>query len=366
MRLRRTALRSGVQRALIIALGERGARVAYDAVSASRELAWNSLRRRLYPAFWRRALADRTRKVRSVAIHGELGDAILALPFLYGEHRRHPDEGLEVVIKGLGSRAAASTKEDPFAERGLRRMRDGAGRTVSFLAEFWLRVPFVDEVHEGDINDPRFYYWQPQPAFTLQRRSLGPSDYAPFLDRLFTQEDCRRAGEVWGRTSRPLRLVAHLRRSADEIVALLQQLDASALAPACAVAVVGSRRHEPIPDVPFSQIELIDLTDNYEQGIAIMPLLQTVRMADLFLGGRGGFELFALAARVPALTVFDEDGWWEQRRLWPKRLWDENPLGAFFRAGQFDARTAFEDAVRAPLERRLALRRDAGALGVAS
>ena len=356
---RRAACRTAIRRGLSMALGRRTARAVYDATSASRELVWNSFRRRLWPAFWRRALEDRARGARSIAIHGEFGDAVLALPFLYHERRRHPNERLEVVIKGPGSHVAARTTDDPFAERGLRNMRDGIGRTVSFLSEFWLRVPFVDDVREGDVSDPRLHYWQPQPAFALQRRTVGPSYYAPFLDELFTREDGRQAAEIWGRGSRPLRLVAHLRRSSEEIVALIQQIDASQLAAECAVAVLGSRRHEHVPDIAPSRVELIDLTDNYEKGTSIMPLLQTIRTADLFIGGRGGFEIFALAAGVPALTVFDEDGWWERRRLWPERLWAENPLGAFFRADQFDARLAFEDVVRPWLEATLTSRRRA-------
>jgi len=366
MKPRRAALRAAVRSALAGVLGEGPARLVYDAVSASRELAWNSVRRRLYPSFWSRSFVERRCSVRSVAVHGEFGDAILALPFVYRERLRHPDQRLRVVIKGAGARAAASTRDDPFAERGLRQMHDETGSATNFLAQFWLRVPFVDEVQEGDVADPRFHYWQPQPAFGLQLRTVGPSDYAPFLHRLFSGEDAQRAEEIWAAAERPLRIVAHLRRSADEIATLLQQLDASALAPSCAVAVLGSRRHERIPDIALSGVELIDLTDNYEKGIPIMPLLQAIRMADLFVGGRGGFELFALAAGVPAITVFDEEGWWEQRRLWPERLWDENPLGGFIRASQFDAQRALREVALPWLTRRLASRPKAEALSVAS
>ncbi|MEX2159429.1 MAG: hypothetical protein WEB04_08505 [Dehalococcoidia bacterium] len=366
MKPHKAAIRASVQRNLASMLGEERARLVYDAVSASRELAWNSFRRRLYPSFWRRSSDERGRGVRSVAIHGEFGDAILALPFLYRERQRRPGERIAVLIKGANSRTAQRTKGDPFAEGGLRRMRDGAGSSINFLADFWRRVPFVDEVHEGDVSDPRFHYWQPQPAFTLQRQTVGPSDYAPFLDQLFAAGDVERAREIWSRTARPLRIVVHLRRSADEIVALLERLDASSLASSCAVAVLGSRHHERIPNLARSRIDLIDLTDNYEKGISIMPLLQSIRMADLFIGGRGGFELFALAAGVPAITVFDEDGWWEQRRLWPERLWDENPLRGFVRASQFDAQRELSDPVLPWLTKVLASRSNAAARSAAS
>jgi hypothetical protein len=97
-----------------------------------------------------------------------------------------------------------------------------------------------------------------------------------------------------------------------------------------------------------------------------MPLLQSIRMADLFVGGRGGFELFALAAGVPAITVFDEDGWWERLRLWPERLWDENPLRGFVRAKEFDAQRELDELVLPWLTQVLASRANAAALRAVS
>jgi len=220
-------------------------------------------------------------------------------------------------------------------------MTDGSGGSVNFLSEFWSRVPFVAEVHEGNVTDVRFRYFQPQPAFGLQGRTLGPSDYLPFMDQLFTDEDRRQAEAIWEESGRQIRVAVHLRRSSAEIAALVQELDRSELGPRTAVVIMGSRRHEPIPDLNLRRVDVLDLTDNYEKGVSIMPLLQVIRSADLFLGGRGGFEIFALASGVPALTVFDEDGWWEQRRLWPRRLWSENPLGCLVRADEFDARRVF-------------------------
>lgn len=96
-----------------------------------------------------------------------------------------------------------------------------------------------------------------------------------------------------------------------------------------------------------------------------MPLLQVVRGADLFVGGRGGFELFALVSGTPALTVFDDDGWWEQRRLWPRRLWNENPLGGFALAHTFDAAAVCRQLVAPWLRGRLASRRALTAAGAA-
>jgi hypothetical protein len=220
-----------------------------------------------------------------------------------------------------------------------------AGGPVNFLAEVWSRVGFVDAVSEGNVSDPQHHYWQPQPWIALQGGSVGPADYRPFLDGLFSDEDRRTAGELWASRNRPLRVVAHLRRSAGEIAALAGEIDACALAGDVVVAIVGSRRHEAIPELRWERVALLDLTDNYERGIGIMPLLQTLRTAHLFIGGRGGFELFALAAGVPAITVFDDDGWWEQRRLWPERLWSENPLGIFLEAARFDAADAFRTHV---------------------
>jgi hypothetical protein len=351
--------------ALHRALGRERARVAYDLLSAARELAWNSFRRRLYPSFWRRAARERRSGARRYAVHGEFGDALLALPFLYRERLRDPRSCLGVVIKGEQSGASARSSTDPYAEAALRVMADGHGGAVNFLAEFWSRVPFLDEVVEGDVRDASLHYWQPQPAFTLAGRSVGPSDYAPFLDDLFTPEDRRAARDVWQRSERPLRVAVHLRRSAEQIASLIDELDRSDLASRTAVALLGSRRHEEVPKVCCERVEVLDLTDNYEQGIGIMPLLQAIRGADLFIGGRGGFELFALVSGTPALTVFDDDGWWEQRRLWPRRLWDENPLGGFVLARDFAVADACERLVVPWLRERLTSKRSVAAIGSA-
>jgi hypothetical protein len=337
----RVALRSLVRLTLRRAFGENRACVIYEMATASRDILWNSARHRLYPSYWRQSLRDRRRGVRTFAIHGEFGDAVAQLPLLYREHQEHPEWRVAVVIRGRRSGVTLRSEGNPFAERGLRVMADGSGRSVNFLSEFWSRVPFVAEVREGDVTDVRFRYFQPQPAFGLQGRTVGPSDYRPFIDQLFTVGDCRRAEEIWEESGRPMRVAVHLRRSAAEIASLVDELDRSEFGPRSAVAVMGSRHHEVIPELSPRRIKLIDLTDNYEKGVPIMPLLQTIRSADLFLGGRGGFEIFALASGVPAVTVFDEDGWWEQRRLWPRRLWSENPLGCLIRASEFDARRVF-------------------------
>jgi hypothetical protein len=353
---RRRELRAGVHAGLTRALGRERARVAYDVLSASRELAWNSWRRRLYPAFWRRAARERRSGTRRYAVHGEFGDALLALPFLYRERLRRPLLRLGVVIKGASSGAAARSGADPLAEAGLRVMPDTNGRAVNFVAEFWSRVPFLDDVIEGDIGDASLHYWQPQPAFTLGGLTVGPAEYSPFLDDLFKLKDRHLAGKAWGATNRPLRVAVHLRRSAEQIAELVHELDRADLARETTVAVLGSRRHEAIPELLCRRIELVDLTDNYEKGLGIMPLLQLIRDADLFIGGRGGFELFALVAGTPALTVFDDDGWWEQRRLWPQRLWNENLLGAFVLAGDFQASAVADETVVPWLYGRLASR----------
>ncbi len=352
---RRRRLKHAYRAAATRALGETVARGLYDYVSAGRELAWNSLRRRALPSFWRQRRADQREAVRRVAVHGEFGDAILALPWLYNEARRRPDRRLVVVIKGPQSGLRDRTQRDPFAEAGPRLMAAAEGASVNFLLDFWRRVPFLALVEEGHVGDGRFAYWQAQPGFALSGKTLGPADYRPFLPDLFHAEDRERAESVWGEAGRPLRVAVHARRSAGEIAALVGALGASSLAPRTAVALLGSRRHEAIPALDAGDLRVLDLTDNYERGLPIMPLLQIVRSADVFVGGRGGFELFALAAGVPALTVFDEDGWWERRRLWPARLWEENPLGVLTRARDFNAAAAFVATVAPWLRSRLGM-----------
>ena len=181
---------------------------------------------------------------------------------------------------------------------------------------------------------------------------------------MFTDEDRRKAQEIWARSDRPIRIAAHLRRSAEHIAALIDELDRSELGASVVVAVLGSRGHETIPNLTCDRVELLDLTDNYETGISIMPLLHTVRTADLFIGGRGGFELFALVAGVPAITVFDEDGWWERRRLWPLRLWSENPLGVFLESADFEPKKVFQAHVEPWLAPRAEVSGRRGVAGV--
>jgi hypothetical protein len=361
----RIALRSLVRLTLRRTLGENRARVIYETATATRDLLWNSARHRLYPSYWRQSLSDRRRGVRTVAIHGEFGDAVAGLPLLYGEHQEHQERRLAVVIRGRCSGVTLGSKGNPFAERGLRLMTDGSGGSVNFLSEFWSRVPFVAEVHEGNVTDVRFRYFQPQPAFGLQGRTLGPSDYLPFMDQLFTDEDRRQAEAIWEESGRQIRVAVHLRRSSAEIAALVQELDRSELGPRTAVVIMGSRRHEPIPELNLRRVDVLDLTDNYEKGVSIMPLLQVIRSADLFLGGRGGFEVFALASGVPAVTVFDDEGWWEQRRLWPRRLWSENPLGCLVRAAEFDAKREFVQHVAPWLRARACPRAKSASVAVA-
>lgn len=324
----RSAARTSVRAGLSRALGSpRRARAAYDLVSALRNLAGYSWQRRIRPAYWRARTEDRRAGRTSIAIHGEFGDAVLALPYLYALTQRPGATRVRVLVRGEVAGTATASPRDPFSERGVRVMTAADGGRVNFLAEFWRRVPFVDSLTEGDIRDPAYRYWQPQPALLLRRQTRSPRQYAPFLDDLFTDEDRSVAAQLWASTGRPVRVVVHLRRSADQLAALVAQLDASPFAHDTAMAVLGSRRHQSVPDLATSHLALLDLTDNYERGVSFMPLLQVIRDARLFMGGRGGIEAFALAAGVPTLTVFDDDGWWEERRLWPEALWRDNPLG---------------------------------------
>lgn len=109
----RTATRSAVRNALARLLrSPQRARACYDLLSALRNLVILSWSRRLHPAFWRGRSADRRAGRVSVAIHGEFGDAVLALPYLVALKQRLGGQRLRVLVRGEAAGTATSSARD--------------------------------------------------------------------------------------------------------------------------------------------------------------------------------------------------------------------------------------------------------------
>lgn len=261
---------------------------------------------------------------RVIILHGGLGDIISMAPLLKRAKRATPHLKLVVLYRD---------DDSPNNPAGLsydtaRRMTDAHGDKVNYRQEYLENFSFIHELRGADLNKALGEYWYPPEAAKRYGGQATPSQYQEILTELFTPEDETIAARFWERHMLGKKFVVaiHFRRSAAQLHQIYQRIiQNKIMGDDVRVLAMGSTEHERVP--PLREAKTVSAVDSYRKGLGLRPLLAIGRKAHLFLGGRGGFEIFFWYAQVPTINLFDDVGFQEiQKGFWTPPLWKENPI----------------------------------------
>jgi len=266
-----------------------------------------------------------------IVLVGGLGDIILGTQFINEIKRNNPNCHLKLYYRDDDSLANPVN----FSWGSTRKYASLSGEMNNPIRE-WVNCFYVfDEAIGCDIdkieNVTRFY----PPQLGVKQGYSLPNEYnEKYLESFFQNFSLRnKAFDIYSELSdirdRGSKIIClHLRRNANKVLDFANHLQHSGIK--CHFILLGSSEHQSIPDIS-GLINTTNLIDSYSKGLNTIELLKITRQSDLFIGGRGGFELFHWLSEVPSINFFDPHGMIEvSSYLWPESLWKENIINKLF------------------------------------
>ena len=270
------------------------------------------------------------------AVEGGLGDLMTATQFVNHFKEKWPDCYVVVYCKDDNVKASP----DDFSWGRTRKYRTSDGGLANPSLEWIKNFDKVDEIigleqeiFGCDFDDVDVISFHP--TYVGAYRGFMPvaKFKTQYLDhKLLSLQLSPTAADVLQsilihKESFGKKIVTlHLRRNAEHIIefAAFLQTHFSNLF----FIFLGSTEHQNIPSIP-SNLNGISLIDSYEtQGINTVEVLRISSECDLFIGGRGGFEIFHYLNKKPSINFFDEHGEVEICALiFPPSFFKENPFG---------------------------------------
>lgn len=289
-------------------------------------------------------MVNRLNREHYIAIHGGFGDLLLIYPFFRRWKQKHPKQRLIAVYHDDEKQRFKTTAGwKPI------KLQLPNGEKINPLKDFLSSSPHIDEIRPGDVWDDGYDYWFPPLVAHRFGGYYSPRQYQDLMLEIFTQDDIEYAESFWERHRLESSFVValHFRTSIECVYDLYERVQSyKQMQDHLRFLLLGSTSHEEIPiDRIRSDDRLIDLTNNYSKGITIRRLLAICKRADLFLGGRGGFDLFFWLAMVPTINIFDLQGRGELQKLWPRFLWEENYFPKLFWNDSFDGEAIFREYI---------------------
>ena len=262
--------------------------------------------------------------MKEISLHGGFGDVVQLIPYLKIYKDNNPEERLKVYYR------EDDTPSDPRIYSGdtARLMTDQHGNKYNSRYEILERLPFVDELEaqdyrkkqSGEYYDPltqaRKLGWQASPTWFTE-------NITPFL---FNDSDRLSIDNLWKKHNLHNKFIIsiHFRRSLKEINRLYQLIVKSEeIGDDVRIIMMGSTEHQIIPPKLDKSLSLVD---SYCQGLGLMEVLLAGIRSSLYIGGRGGFEIFFWLNMVPSINIFDGIGkeFLQEPLWWPESYWKEN------------------------------------------
>lgn len=264
-------------------------------------------------------------------LEGGLGDIILGTQFINRIKEVNPNCYLKVYFRDDD----ANANPGGFSWGSTRKYTSSEGLKSNPIKEWIEKFYIVDEAVGCNIDQlvgvTRFY----PPQLGAVKGYCCPEEYnRKYLVEIFSKLDVSSGAainydEISNLKKSGVRIISlHLRRNADLVLAFAVFLQKCGVD--CHFILLGSSEHQAIPS--FNElISKTILIDSYSKNIDTIQLLNITRLSDLFIGGRGGFELFHWLSEVPSVNFFDKHGFIEVASyLWPKKLWESNLIDELF------------------------------------
>ncbi|ARR49850.1 hypothetical protein ETN89_09930 [Photobacterium damselae subsp. damselae] len=264
-------------------------------------------------------------------LEGGLGDIIIGTQFVNKIKENNPNCYLRVYFRDDDVQG----NPDAFSWGTTRKYKNANGENSNPIRE-WIQAFYdVDEFIGCDINKiegaDKFY----PPQIGSMEGYSSPQYFnkkylSPFFNKLELSESASCIlSEINELKNDGKKIIAiHLRRNSDTVIEFAKYINN--LDDRLHFIVLGSSEHQSIPDIS-SMLNKTVLIDSYSKGINTLELLRITRESDLFIGGRGGFELFHWLSEIPSINFFDPHGLIEVASyIWPQSLWKDNIINELF------------------------------------
>ena len=225
-----------------------------------------------------------------VALYGGFGDLLMMLPFFRVYADRHRKLRLILVYNDPRYNKFKTTSYwKPLY------FKTTSGQEIVPIKDFLFNLPYLQRIIPGDIWDNGYDCWfAPHIAQRLRGAFFKPSEYRDVMNDIFSEGDISFAERFFEKYKLQDHFVItlHFRTSVEKLRQLYDlilkddQMDRHVR-----FLLLGITQHDPQKS-QNADPRIIDLRDNYEKGIHIRQLLATARKSHLYLGGRGGFDLF--------------------------------------------------------------------------
>lgn len=261
-----------------------------------------------------------------IGVMSGLGDVLMLYPYLKCYHQKYPAHKVTVVMHHEDF-----CRYPAVAHVKHREVTLPDGSTVDFVREILETNPNIDAIRYGDAwDDGVVFSWPP-----LLRREFGeqfrPSSFRSDLEHLWSDDDKVTISTFRDRHGLDSKFCVgiHFKTCGDLIEPLaLELFERYRNRADLFVIVCGSVPEQIIHGLEATGLAFANLSGSYDQGINTRCLLGILGRCDLFIGGRGGFDVFPRLCGVPSLNIWDLQGRQEDPHLWPTELWEGNPLPA--------------------------------------
>ncbi len=269
-------------------------------------------------------------KLLNIYLEGGLGDIIMATHYVSSIKRVRPNTIISVYYRDDDT--ISNPKEYSY---GITRKYKGDNHRIINPISEWIEAIYNVDASTGcnpALVDQKIYRLY-SPHINKFQSYISPSDFdKSYLVQYFSNrainENCNKILKYINRQKVKKRIVSvHLRRNSDIILEFCKIIQSRF---EITFLVLGSTEHQIIPNYDFLHDKII-LIDSYSKKLDLLDIFHLTRNSDLFIGGRGGFELFHWLACVPSINFFDKVGFLEvENKLWPKVLWNENKIPEIF------------------------------------
>jgi hypothetical protein len=266
---------------------------------------------------------------RKIILHGGLGDAILLTQFLKSEIEKIKNRKIEVYFRD--DVQIEKGKPENYSW-GKTRHYTGLGDQLNNPIKEWLdNFSFIKLKFGCDVTLEKGEYWIPEFVQKKFGGYLIPEEFNNQLIKRYlgknrvSVEKAKQFIKTNGLENKFI-VGIHFRRQSEKIYELYQMMLKKY--PNIYFIAMGSTEHEIIPELKERTISLID---SYKIGLDVNDVFNIGRHMNLYIGGRGGFELFYWLCEIPSINFFDEIGMLEiERKWWDKNLWEKNKISELF------------------------------------
>ena len=281
------------------------------------------------------------KKERYIALYGGFGDLLMLLPFFKLYAQKHNQFNIILVYNDTRLNKFKETSYWPSLH-----FKISSGKEIVPIKDFLSNIPYLKKIIPGDIWDNGYDCWHaPHIAKRLKGSFFKPSEYKECFNEIFSNEDISFADFFFREKNldKFFLITLHFRSSAEKIKQLYSLISQDEqMYSHSRFLLLGNLEH----NVKGDPTHLIDLRNNYEKGINIRQLLAVAKKSNLYLGGRGGFDLFFWLAQVPTLNIFDLQGKGELEKMWPSFLWEQNYFKELYWQDSFNSEKVFSKTIR--------------------